>query len=57
MNPPDPFMNPFIPNNDQMSFVFKNYPNHTHNPTEILQWLYQMAEYNEGNAEAAAYEQ
>ncbi|CDW89879.1 UNKNOWN [Stylonychia lemnae] len=45
--PVDPFLNPLMPNEDQMVFVFKYYPEYSTNPADVIIWLYQTAQFKE----------
>ena len=43
MMPPDPYLNPLQCNLEQANFVNTYYPGYIYNPTELFQWLYNMA--------------
>jgi hypothetical protein len=43
-------MNPLMPNQDQMTFIYSHYPEYAANPLDILFWLYDMALFNENQA-------
>jgi hypothetical protein len=45
--PPDQLMNPLMPNNEQMTFMFVNYPEYASNPVDLILWLYSLAVFNE----------
>jgi hypothetical protein len=45
--PADPLLNPLMPNEDQMVFIFNHYPEYSTNPVDLIIWLYQTAQYNE----------
>lgn len=47
MFPADPVMNPLTPSQEQLTFMFVNYPEYAPNPVDLFLWLYQYAQYNE----------
>jgi len=50
MSPPDPFANPYLPNMEQMEFIYIHYPAHAGAPVDMLMWLYNFAALNEMEA-------
>lgn len=49
----DPSTNPLTPTFDQMTFIYIHYPEYAANPVDIITWLYQMALFNEYQANAS----
>eukprot|EP00347_Sterkiella_histriomuscorum_P000426 403375909 len=47
MFPADPFANPLTPSDEQLKFMFINYPEYAPNPVDLFIWLYSYAQYNE----------
>lgn len=41
--PPDPYANPLVINQEQMTFIYTYYPQYQYNMHEILIWLYHHA--------------
>jgi len=45
--PVDPMMNPLMPTQEQMTFMYCNYPEYAESPVDMVVWLYQYAVFKE----------